>query len=396
MTSGAENRGRIGWTLLGVLAVATVLRPSVVVIGPVLPPLQDDLGLGSTGAALLTTLPVLCFGLGAFAGPWLVRRLGVDAGISVAIVLLIAGTFVRVLGGSALLFAGTAVAGGAIAVGNVLLPALVRRDFAGRIGPVTGLYTSTLAMSSGIAALTAVPLAALWGGGWRVPLSFWCLMAAAALFAWAPHQWGHRVRAVSAPVMATHHGGLRLLRHGTVRSLTAYMGLQSIGFYAMVTWLPSILQDGGTDPTTAGALLSLAAILGIPASLLVPIIATRMRDQRAAAIGTSILPAVGWAGLLLAPGVNPLIWVIPLGIGTGATFPLALLLISLRSSDPTVTPQLSAVVQGVGYLLAAGGPFLVGVLQGLTGDWHLALMLLVALNLLQLWSAWAAGRSDPI
>lgn len=396
MASGAETRGRIGWTLLGVLAIATVLRPSVVVIGPILPPLQDDLGLGSTAAALLTTLPVVCFGLGAFAGPWLVRRLGVDAGITVAVVLLIAGTFVRVLGGSALLFAGTAVAGGAIAIGNVLLPALVRRDFASRIGSVTGLYTSTLAMSSGIAALTAVPLAALWGAGWRIPLAFWCLMAIVALLAWAPHQWGHRGRAVSTPALAAHHGGLRLLRHRTMRSLTAYMGLQSIGFYAMVTWLPSILQDGGTDPKTAGALLSLAAILGIPASLLVPIIAVRMRDQRAAAIGTSILPAVGWAGLLLAPGVNPLVWVVPLGIGTGATFPLALLLISLRSSDPTVTPQLSALVQGFGYLLAAGGPFLVGVLHGVTGDWQVALMLLLALNMLQLWSAWSAGRSDPI
>ncbi len=394
--SGAERRGRIGWTLLGVLAIATVLRPSVVVIGPVLPPLQDDLGLGSTAAALLTTLPVLCFGLGAFAGPWLVRRLGVDAGISVAVVLLVAGTFVRVLGGSALLFVGTAVAGGAIAIGNVLLPALVRRDFADRIGPITGLYTSTLAMSSGLAALTAVPLAGLWSAGWRVPLGFWCLLAAAALFAWAPHQWRHRTRAIVTSTLPTHHSGLRLLRHPTARSLTAYMGLQSIGFYAMVTWLPSILQDGGTDPRTAGALLSLAAVLGIPASLLVPIIATRMRDQRAVAIGTSVLPLVAWAGLLLAPNVDPLIWVVPLGIGTGATFPIALLLISLRSSDPTVTPQLSSIVQGVGYLLAAAGPFMVGVLHGVTGDWQAALLLLVGLNILQLAAAWSAGRSHPI
>lgn len=394
--SGAERRGRIGWTLLGVLAIATVLRPSVVVIGPVLPPLQDDLGLGSTAAALLTTLPVLCFGLGAFAGPWLVRRLGVDAGISVAVVLLVAGTFVRVLGGSALLFVGTAVAGGAIAIGNVLLPALVRRDFADRIGPVTGLYTSTLAMSSGLAALTAVPLAGLWSAGWRIPLGFWCLLAAAALFAWAPHQWRHRTRAVVTSTLPTHHSGLRLLRHPTARSLTAYMGLQSIGFYAMVTWLPSILQDGGTDPRTAGALLSLAAVLGIPASLLVPIIATRMRDQRAVAIGTSVLPLVAWAGLLLAPNVDPLIWVVPLGIGTGATFPIALLLISLRSKDPTVTPQLSSIVQGVGYLLAAAGPFMVGVLHGVTGDWQAALLLLVGLNVLQLAAAWSAGRSSPI
>ncbi len=391
--TGSGRRARIGWTLLGVLAIATVLRPSVVVIGPVLRPLQTDLGLGSTAAALLTTLPVLCFGVGAFAGPWLVRRLGVDIGLTVSVVLLIVGSLVRVLGGSALLFVGTAVTGGAIAVGNVLLPALVRRDFATRIGPITGLYTSTLAMSSGVAALTAVPLAALGGAGWRIPLGFWCLMAVVALAAWAPHQWRRRGPTDPGVDLPSHHSGLRLLRHPTVRSLTLYMGLQSIGFYAMVTYLPTILTDHGVSPSTAGALLSLAAVLGIPASLLVPIIAARMRDQRAVAVGTSVLPALGWAGLLLFPDINPLMWTVLLGIGTGATFPTALLLIGLRSSNPTVTPQLSAVVQGVGYLLAAGGPFMVGELHGMTSNWEAAL---VGLNILQLLAARSAGRSDPI
>lgn len=388
-----NRRGLLALTFLAVLAMASVLRPSVVVIGPILPSLQRNLGLGSTSAALLTTLPVIFFGIGAFAGPWLASRIGVDRGLTAALLLLLAGAAVRIVGGSVLLFLGTAAVGAGIAVGNVLLPALVRRDYARHIGLVTGIYTSTLALSSAIAAATAVPLAGSGHGGWRVPLTVWCLAAAVALLLWAPHQWAQRHRALARSDTPKTRG---LLRNPAVRSLTAFMGLQSIGFYAMVTWLPSLLQDSGTSPTGAGTLLSIGTVLGIPAALAVPPLAARMSHQRGIAVATTVLTAAGWAGLLIAPSTMTVVWVVLLGAGTGATFPTALLLIGLRSSDPAVTPGLSATVQGFGYLIAAGGPLLVGVLHGASGNWKVPLVLLLVLNVLQACAGWSAGRSERI
>jgi CP family cyanate transporter-like MFS transporter len=381
------------WTVLGVLVVATALRPLVVTVGPVLPDLQADLGLGAVPAALLTALPVACFGLGAFAGPALARRIGLDSGLTAALALMVLGATVRVLGGPELLFSGTIVVGAAIAVANVLLPALVRRDFPRRVGLVTGLYTSTLSVTATLAALLAVPLADRSGAGWRGPFTFWAAAAAIALLAWL----GHRRTVTVLDPLTTQppSGALGLLRNSTARGLTVFMGLQSIGFYTLAAWLPSLLQDNGLSPAASGALLSVATVIGIPAGLLLPLLAGRMRRQSGLTVVTSVVTAAGWAGLLLAPGAAVL-WVILLGIGTGSSFPLALVLIGLRSRDASVTPQLSAVVQGVGYLIAATGPLLVGVLHDVTGGWALPLYALLALTVGQGITGWSAGRDRLI
>jgi MFS transporter, CP family, cyanate transporter len=187
-----------------------------------------------------------------------------------------------------------------------------------------------------------------------------------------------------------------LLRSPTALGLTVFMGLQSIGFYVLVAWLPSLLQDSGLTPTAAGALLSLASFLGIPAGLLAPILAGRAGQQSALAVGATAFTAAGWLGLLLAPETTPALWAVLLGLGTGSSFPIALVLIGLRSSSPTVTPQLSAVVQGVGYLIAATGPLLVGLLRDTSGGWTVPLIALLVLTVAQGVSGWAAGRARTV
>jgi len=380
--------------LLGVVAVASVLRPLVVTVGPVLPDLQRDLGLGAVPAAWLTALPVACFGVGALAVPALSRRIGVDHGLTAALVLLAVGASVRVLGGPALLFVGTVVVGAAIAVGNVLLPALVRRDFPARIGLVTGIYTSVVAITSTLAALLAVPLADRTGAGWRGPFGTWAAAGALALVVWLVHL--RRYRPEPHEAVPGQTSALRLLRTSTARQLTLFMGLQSTGFYVLIAWLPSLLQDSGLSPSRSGALLSLATVLGIPVGLLLPILAGRLRRQGALVVACTSLTAAGWLGLLLAPAAAPAVWSILLGLGTGSTFPVALVLIGLRSSDPRVTPQLSAVVQGVGYLIAAVGPLLIGVLHDATGGWTVPLYTLLLISGGQAASGWAAGRARRI
>ena len=378
------------------LAVASVLRPSVVTVGPVLPELQQQLGLSAAAAALLTALPVVCFGLGAFPGPALSRQLSLDLGLTAALALLIAGGLVRVLDGPAPLFAGTVAVGVGAALGNVLLPALVRRDFPARLGPVTGLYTSTLAIFAALAALLAVPLAARSGAGWRAPLATWAILGLVALALWTPHLLLGGLRARAAYAAQVEGPALGLLRNRTALGLTGFMGLQSLNFYTMVAWLPSLLQYHGTSPPISGALLSLATFIGIPAGLILPVLAGGMRQQRALAVTATALTAAGWAGLLVAPGAAPLLWTVLLGAGTGSTFPLALVLIGLRSGHPELTPQLSAAVQGAGYLVAATGPLLVGLLHQWSNGWTLPVLLLLLVGAMQAVSGWAAGRANPI
>jgi len=392
----AAMRGspRPGLALLGIVAIATVLRPLVVTVGPVLPEVQAELGLSAAAAALLTALPVACFGVGAFVGPALSRRAGVDTGLSLAMVLLVVGAVIRALGGVNVLFLGTVVIGASIAVANVLLPALVRRDFPERVGVITGTYTSTLAITATLAALLAVPLADSTGGGWRSPFLVWAGAAAAALVPWAIRRRRSPVhdRATAADSSSPSH----LVRNPAARALTLFMGLQSIGYYVALAWLPSLLQDSGVTPVGSGALLSLVTVLGIPAGLVLPILAARMHQQRALAAGATAFTLLGWTGLLVAPAAAPVVWALLLGIGTGSTFPLALVLIGLRSGSAEITPALSALVQGVGYLIAASGPLLIGLLHDASAGWTLPLCLLIAITIAQALSGWSAGRARSI
>lgn len=376
--------------VVGVLAVSTVLRPPVAGVGPVIGDMQRSLALSGPAVSLLTALPVMCFGLGAFAGPGLARRLGVDGALATVLLVLAGALVLRGSFGTAALFAGTIAAGAAIAVANVLLPAVVKQDFPSRVGLMTGLYTSVLAGAAALAALVAVPLESWTGAGWRGSLLVWGGVAVAALLAWAPQlRAGHaRPRTARAP-----HPAHALLRNRRALALAAFMGLQSLGFYAVLTWLPSLLRDTGYSAEAAGALLSLAAVLGIPASLVVPGLAARRPDQRAWVVGISVVTGAGLLGLLLAPGTATLLWVLLIGLGQGASFPLALLLIVLRSSTSSVAGQLSAMAQGFGYLVAGTGPFLVGAVHGAAGSWRPALALLLAAVVGQLLAGLSAGRS---
>lgn len=376
--------------VLGVVAVAVVLRPPIVAVGPLLADVQSELALSRTSVSLLTALPVLCFGAGAFAGPWVARRLGTDGALAAVLALLAVAATVRVTGGPAVLFAGTVIAGAAIAVGNVLLPAVVKADFPGRVGLMTGVYTGTLAGSASLAALIAVPVADWRDLGWRWSLGLWGLVAAGSLLAWLP-----QLRSRDSPPSAPDppHPARRLLTHRTALAVSAFMGFQSLGFYAVLTWLPSLLRDTGYSAATAGALLSLATVLGIPVGLFLPAFAASLADQRLITVVTTAVTALGFAGLLLAPGTGTLAWVVLVGVGLGASFPLALLLVVLRARSPAAAGQLSAMAQGIGYLMAAAGPFVVGAVREAAGGWEVPLLLLLACTALQAAAGWVAGRS---
>ncbi|QYN31713.1 MFS transporter [Pseudonocardia sp. DSM 110487] len=378
------------WIGLAIVLVAANLRPAVVGVAPLLAQIQADERLSATAAGILTALPVLCFGLIAPVAPPLARRLGTERALLTALALLIVGFLVRSSGPLAALFAGTVLLGSAIAIGNVLLPSLIKRDFAHRTGMMTGLYTMAIAGGGALSAGITVPVAQAAGLGWRGALAGWALFALVALLCWLPH-----VRRAGRPARV---GGQRvggLWRDALAWQVTAYMGLQSLGYFAVTAWLPALLVDRGYDPVTAGFLLSLSTVAGIAGALVAPILATRGRRQRGLAVGITAVAAVGLLGVLAPIGVEP-VAVILLGAAQSAALGLALVLVALRAPDAAHAAQLSGMAQTAGYVVAAAGPFAVGALRDLTGGWTVPLLLLVALLAVQGAAGVLAGRDRHV
>jgi CP family cyanate transporter-like MFS transporter len=375
---------------VAIVLVAANLRPAVVGVAPLLSEIRASEGLSGTAAGVLTALPVLCFGLLAPAAPRLARRFGIERAVLGALVLLCAGFAVRAAGSVVLLFAGTLLVGAAIAIGNVLLPALIKRDFAHRTGVMTGLYTMAISAGGALAAGVTVPVASAAGLDWHGALAVWGLFALIALVFWLP-----QLRRVDH---RTGTGGMRvsgLWRDGLAWQVTAFMGLQSLGYYAVSTWIPAVFADRGFDPEAAGWLLSLASFVGIAGSMAAPLLATRFPRQRLIAVGVTGVTALGLLGVLALPGAE-LVSMALLGFGQGAALGLALTLVALRSPDAAHASQLSGMAQSIGYVVAASGPFLVGAVHDATGTWTVPLVLLLLLFVPQGVAGVLAGRDRRV
>lgn len=379
---------------VGMVLLACNLRPAAAAIGPLLGRIQSDTGLSGFGAGVLTTLPVLCFGALAPLAPALTRRLGERTTVAVAIAVLLFGLLVRLIPGLGFLFFGTALAGAAIAVGNVLLPVLVRGNFPDRVGLMTGVYTTALIGFAALAAGVSVPIANAFGGGWRPGLAVWAIPAALALAWWAP-QLRRRHRAVG-PARDQVAGARALLRDPVAWSVTLFFAVQAAGFYATLAWLPSIFQSHGMSTTKSGFLLSLSLVVGLIPALTLPSLAARAHDQRLFMAVVMSFIAAGWLGIIVAPTTVPYLWVVLLGLGQNAAFPLALTLIVLRGGTLTNTAGLSTLTQTVGYLVGALGPLVIGAVHDLTGSWTAPLFVLLALLVPQLLLGLAAARRRTV
>jgi MFS transporter, CP family, cyanate transporter len=379
---------------VGMVLLAANLRPAAAGIGPLLGRIQTDTGLSSFGAGVLTTLPVLCFGALAPLAPVLTRRLGERTTVAVALAVLLLGLLVRLVPGLGFLFLGTALAGAAIAVGNVLLPVLVRGNFPDRIGLLTGLYTTSLVGFAALAAGVSVPVANAFGGGWRPGLAIWAVPAVIALAVWAPQL--RRRRPAAAGTGHRVVGARSLLRDPVAWSVTLFFAVQSAGFYATLAWLPSVFHSHGISTTKSGLLLSLSLVAGLIPALTLPSLAARAHDQVRFVVAVITCIAAGWLGVILAPTAAPYAWAILLGLGQNAAFPLALTLIVLRGGSVTNTAGLSTLVQTVGYLVAALGPLAIGALHDATGSWTPPLIVLLSLLAPQLVLGLAAARNRTV
>jgi CP family cyanate transporter-like MFS transporter len=378
------------WLLVVALVLTGVnLRTAVTSVGPVLDELERGLGLGSALAGVLTTLPVLAFAaLGAIT-PSIAGRIGERRTLAAGLVLMASGLAVRAVAGSAavfLLMSVLALVGGAM--GNVLLPALVKRHFPDRIGVMTAVYTTALAIGTTAAAGLTVPVSQLGGAeGWRLGLGVWALLAAVAVLPWLALLRGD----VRRGTPRGDHRATALVRSPLAWALAVYFGSQSLQAYVAFGWYAQLYRDAGLSAQRAGLLVAFIAALSIPTSMVMPAWAARMRSQRPLILLLVAMYAVSYAGLLAAPRSAPWLWAALSGLGAAA-FPLALTLIGMRTRTPATTAALSAFAQSIGYLLAGTGPLLVGVLYGATGGWGWPFALMWVALAAMLVSGWVVGR----
>lgn len=384
-----ESTGRRVLLIAGFLLIAANLRAALTSVGPLVETVRDDLGLTGGEAGFMGTLPLLTFAAVSPQVPRLARRFGNDQLLWAALVLLTAGIVTRSLPVNALLWVGTVLLGAAIAVGNVLLPSLIKRDFPDHVGAATGVYTAVVGIMASTAAGVAVPLAGALPGGWRTALGCWAGFTLIALAVWSPQL--RRPRPVVEAAGPLRPPWKSLLAW----EVSAFMALSACGFYTVLAWYPSILHSYGMSQETAGWLLFAYQIVGVLQSLLVPLAMRKARDQRLIAATSSMLALVGYVGLLVAPDLA-VVWVLTTGIGAGALFFLALAFFSLRAADPRSSASLSGMGQSIGYLVAAVGPVLFGALHDSTGGWRVPLLVLVGVAAAHTLIGLRAGRDAHV
>lgn len=366
--------------------LALCLRPAMTSVGPLIPRMGDDLGLGQAALGLLGAIPLFAFAVVSPGVHLVSRRFGIEHTILVALVVLASGTVVRSYGGTGGLWLGTVALGCALAFGNVLAPALIRRDLPGRITVAHGVYAGAMGGAAGTASLVAVPVADV--AGWRFALAFW-----AVLFGVAAALWLLRLRHDDpGSVPADDPGGTgSVWRQPAAWVLTAFFGTQAAIFHSMVTWLPTVLVARGASEHHGGVQLFVYQWVGVGTGLLVPLVMRRADSQVVATLGAAVPVATGLVGLLLVPGLTT-VWVCLVGGGCGMTVVVALGLAGFRSRDHHVMAQLVGMMQAAGYFSAGVAPVLMGFVAELTGSWTVPLGLLVLLAVGMLASAVPAGR----
>ncbi len=381
--------GRL-WAAIAVVLVALNLRPVIVAVSPVFDLISSDLKLTSVLAGLLVTLPVLCFGALGPLAPLLAQRIGFERSLALVLLAIIGGSALRIVPTIPALFGGTVLVGAGIAVGNILLPGLIKRDFPHRLGIMSGLFSMSLAAGATLAAGITIPIAEAAGWSWNQVLAAWGLFAVLGLVCWIPSLWHSRG-------VARHPRsiGIALSRDSVAWLVTAFFGLQSFNFYSTTAWLPTILVGYGYDSVFAGLMLSLVNLVSIVPAMLVPLLLDRVQRQSALTVVVSLAYFAAVGGFLLMPQLAAP-WMVFLGLAQGAGLGLALTFIVLRSPDSAHATKLSGMSQSWGYLFAAIGPLALGALRDVTGAWMVPLLLLLVMLVPQAITAFLAGRPGMI
>ncbi|MFB0619013.1 CynX/NimT family MFS transporter [Streptomyces sp. AGS-58] len=386
--------------VVGIVLSALNLRPAITSLGALLEEVRDGLGMSGSVAGLLTSVPPLCFAVFGVTAPRLARRFGAAAVVCAGMAAITAGLLIRPYAGNTAGFlAGSALALMGIAVSNVLMPVVVKRWFPDRVGSMTGLYSMALALGTSLAAAVTVPLTDALGGHWQPGLAVWAAVAAVAVLPWLPlvrdrgtAPAGEHRRPAPEPARTAP---LRISRSRTAWALAVFFGLQATAAYITMGWMPQIFRDAGVPAGTAGVLLAVTMVMGVPLAFVIPRVAARLPHQGPIVLVLGVCGLAGYAGLYLAPAGGAWAWAILLGVSNCA-FPLALTMVGMRARSGPGVAQLSAFAQSTGYLISIPGPLLVGVLYQQSGGWGLPIALMAGLMVPQMVVGFLAGRDRTV
>lgn len=377
--------------MAAIAIIALNLRPSISGVGPLISEIRLDTGLSNTLLGMLTTLPVLAFGIFSVLTPLFTRKLGTEGTMAFALTILTAGILLRVIPDFFALYLGTLILGIGIALGNVLLPGIVKKKFPKKFGLVTGIYSSMLGIGAAIAAGISVPLSENAGLGWRWSLGAWALLSFIAFLVWFP-QLSENIPAVARRNLRS---SIKELGKSRIAWMVAiFVGLQSLTFYTIIAWLPEILQERGMDASTAGWMLAMVQGTGVIGTFVFPAWASNRQRQRLPVVILVLIEMVSLAGLMIPTLFLTPLLVSILGFSLGGSFGMALLFIGMRTRGTDSANELSGMAQSVGYTLAATGPTLFGGIYDLSQNWLIPLIFLFLIAFAKLATGWRAGYNE--
>lgn len=374
------------WLILfGMIFVAATLRAPLTSVGPVIELIKSDLEISNTLAGLLTTIPLIIFG---FVSPFvskIVTKLTMSSTILYALLILLVGLLLRVSGDIWLFIVGTILLGIAIAFGNVCLPSYVKWRFPLQIGLFTGVYSATMNFTAGLGGGLSYPLSEITPLGFRLSLSFWVVLTILAIVFWWPQVKSGKqqeLQATKAMQAKVQGPKVRMATSKLAWVVALTMAMQSMVFYTVIAWMPTILVDKGMSPTAAGFLLMLNQFSQVPMTFIFPIIASKMQNQKLLVTIVSMLFVLGFSLLFSQSYIVLVIGIIIAGFGMGAGFSLCMTFFSIRARTNAGSMSLSGFGQSIGYFIAAIGPFLIGFLHDLLGGWDVGIISLIVISVL--------------
>lgn len=361
-------------TIIGVIFLSANLRAAITSVGPVIKEISDYLGLSSIQAGLVTTIPLLSFGLLSGFVPGVSRKLGMEKVLFFSLVLLTVGLCVRISGSIYLLFAGAALVGAAITAGNVIMPAYIKKEFPGQVGLMTGIYSVAMNLTAALAAGFSITIGQYTGWGWKGSVGIWAILAFIAVLVWLPQA----LKKKQEDSILTKVSNRSLFKSGLAWNITIFMGLQSLMFYSIVAWLPAVLLSWGMTKEDAGWTLSYVQMAQLPVTFIGSVVANKMKNQRLLVWITGIIMMIGILLLILFKTQFIILSVVLIGIGGGLAFSLAMMFFILRTKNAETAAGLSGMAQSFGYMLAATGPPIFGMLHDFTDDWTISFYFLLA------------------
>jgi CP family cyanate transporter-like MFS transporter len=391
-----KNKNNL-FLIIGIVFIAFVLRAPIIAIGSLVKLIRIDLGITNGTAGFITTIPLFTF---AVVSPFVSKissRFGIRKTMLDGLIVLLCGILIRSYTGTPGVFIGTAVIGIGIAFGNVLIPAIIKSDFPLKVGLLTSIYTTAMAALGGVCAGISLPLANAANWGWRNSLGVWSILCIAAMTIWMPQVLNKGPKTAAPQKIRDTIKEKSVYLSGLAWQVTIYMGLQSLLYYSFIAWLPTIVQCKGNDAGTAGYLALMFQLVTIPPSLIVPLLADHMKNQKLLVTLSCIVYIIGMTGFLFSTsGIWLIISIALCGIGQAASFSLSICLIGLRSSNAKQASELSGMSQSVGYILAAIGPTLIGALYDFTSSWTIQIILFVAVIIILFLSGLYAGADKHL